>query len=215
MTAVKGTNTESSKQTVVANEHSTIERALGCVELSSLPAGYRTLEILTRDSTLHVLEASPAGAGRFMVLYEGNKESAKSFQHLLHSQLNVRGAGSEIIDHEVCPSHSAQIIEAVYSLAQVPLEESLIVLECDTISALLSASHVLLENYDLKPIEIKISRAFRGGGHAFFTGSAEKCGPAGEDVRTRLTQQMRSLSIDVIDQPGSRFRQYFNFSGEI
>lgn len=171
--------------------------------------GYRALELLTRRDDVRILEASPAGGGTFLILAAGEERTLQEL--MIEFRRTLDGASPDLVnDHELLGGASTLLLEALYSLTGEALDESLVVIECQTISALLSISNLLIEAHALKPIEIKVHRGPNSGGYAFFTGSSAACGPAAEDARTHLRASLRVGAVEVIEAPSAEFRRHFN-----
>jgi microcompartment protein CcmL/EutN len=187
--------------------------AIGCIEVKSVPTGYRALDLLTKTGVTQILEAAPVGGGVFMILVEGGEADLRSSIQTLRSSLEAGGLIS-IVDSEVIEGAASDVLVSAYSLAQQKLQESLVVIECQTISGLLSSQRALEIDHGLCLIETKIYRSGQAGGYGFATGPSLACASAVVDIRTRLQNSMRQGNLDVIDQPVADFRNYFNLSGE-
>ena len=187
-----------------------------CAEIASVPSGYQALNVLTQGEGVEILEASPIGARRFLILALGQETSLKQQVQELKTSFEGHALSSEskMIDQAFIDQVDSSVIESAFSLTQVNLEESLVALECATVSGLLSVAHVLTRDHGLKVIETRITRSGLGGGFALFTGTSEACAPAAEDARTHLKNAMREGTVEVIEAPTETFRSYFNFSGD-
>jgi hypothetical protein len=189
-----------------------VDTTLACFEIASIPSGYRALDLLTREEGLRVLEASVAGGGRMVILVEGRAEQFAKVAPRLR-QLIDGAADAGVIDHEIVEHFERGLSEALFSLAQVSLDEALVVVESDTVSGLLSAGQALVRAHGLKAIELKINRAAPGG-YGFFTGTSAHCASGAVDAEGRWRTKMRGGKVAVIDQPTAGFREFFNFSGK-
>jgi hypothetical protein len=88
----------------------------------------------------------------------------------------------------------------------------LLVIECQTVSGLLSAAHDLVSGFSLQVIELKMQRSC-GGGYGFFTGPSAACANAAELTRQKLKVALRDGRVELINNPPLAFREFFNFSG--
>lgn len=181
--------------------------ALLSIEMKSLTFGYRALDLVARRA--RILEATVIGAGRFLILAEGEVAALKSAFHDVHQAMD-----KEIVDHEVIDRADRRLLEATFSLAQMHLLKSLIVVEVESVSGLLSAASSLLAS-GIEIIEIKIHRAAFGGGYGFFTAADEKLAAAcAENVRTRLRQSMREGDVAIVEEPSAGLRAFFHLDGK-
>jgi hypothetical protein len=189
------------------SDSSHVETSLASFEVASVVLGYRALSVLTQIEGLNILEASVFGGGHFLIMAQGREERL----HLAAAKMRSALEGSNVgawIDHEVVQTIGDKLAKAVYSLLQTPLSEALVIIECETISGLLAASHTLMAEHKLKPIEIKISRTKRGG-YGFFTGTCAGCNSAVFDVEGKLRSTLRQGQIEVIENPPEGLRAFF------
>lgn len=189
-----------------------VDTSVLCCDLRSVAAGYRVLDVLTRFESVRILEASPIGVGRFIIISQGEREKLEDRQRTLHSLIEGF-VESPLVDQDLLHDVHESLLEGLYSLAQVSLEESLIVMECETVSGLLSIGHELTRAHELKPIELKIHRGGASGGFGFFTGKSEACAPAAEFIRAKLGHDLRRGQVELIDNPTKDFRRFFNLNG--
>jgi hypothetical protein len=196
-----------------ANKKSLL-RSLLILEVASIAVGYTALAALTNHPDVRVLDASPSGLGRFMILVQGEQPVLREQLQKIRAQLDG-GSNDLVVDHDLIEDFCPKALEAVFSLAQHELEESLVVAEADTVSGLLSLSQIMTHVHGLNPIDIKILRGAGGGGYGFFTGPTTKTAPAAEDARTHLKSAMRKGRIETIENPSDGFRRFFNLSGEV
>ena len=187
--------------------------AIGSIEVKSVATGYRALDMLTKAGVKYILEAAPVGGGVFMILVEGGESDLRSSIQTLRSSLENGGLIS-IVDSEVIEGAASEVLASAYSLAQQKLQESLVVVECQTISGLLSSLREMEMDHGLCLIETKIYRSGQAGGYGFATGPSLACASAVVDIRARLQNSMQQGTLEVIDQPVANFRSYFNLSGE-
>lgn len=190
----------------------TIDTCLASFEIGSVVLGYRALDALTRKNGVRVLEASVAGGGRFLIIAQGEETTLRLAMSEMRESAD--GVGSQaVVDFELITDVHRSVPEALYALAQEPLEEALIVVECETVSGLLASAQALVHSHKMKAIELKVHRSSRGG-YGFFTGRQAECAAAVVDVEGRLRVAMRKGAIAAIEKPAPAFREFFNFSGQ-
>jgi microcompartment protein CcmL/EutN len=191
----------------------TFDSDLLIVETSDAPSGYVALDILCREESIRILEASVAGAGHFVILAQGAKVKLREAAAVVHTRFD--GSHPErLVDSEVITGPSQDLLDSVYALNEVHLEETLVVVSCETVSALMSVAAEAIQAADLKLIETRIYRSGRCGGLALITGSSPACIRLAEEARARLKSAQRKSVIEVIDKPTANFRTFFNISGE-
>jgi hypothetical protein len=183
--------------------------SIASFEFSSAGAGYRALDIITRRDEVQIIEASLHRAKHFLILAQGPADLLKQLRGDVLVVLEAEG--QSLVDFEMIQTPHASLLSSAYALAGAPLAEALLVLETETVSALLSASQRLLASHNLNAIEIRLSR--QGQTLGIFTGSAEQCAPAAADLRVLFQKQMREGSAQVIEKPTPKFREFFEISG--
>lgn len=188
-----------------------VDTTLGVFEIGSIALGYQALASATRSAAVKVLEATPIRSSRFLILVEGTGADVKR-AHSEVRRLCETFSADLLCDVELIEGPEANLLPALYSLAQVEMKESLLVVETDSVAGLLAVSQALLKR-GLEVIELKGVRGAFGRGLGFFTGPLSMTGPAAEEVRTRLKQAVREGRVEVIDQAVPGFRQFFNLTG--
>lgn len=177
-------------------------------EAPSVVAGFRALAALN-ETDLQIIDASPAGGGRFLILIKGPASLLQSALKAMREAIIEEVGFDDPVDHELVEKANGAILEAAYSLLPQKLSGSLLVIETETVSAMFAASQVFVENQKLTPLEIKIRKTGSAGAYGFFTGSPEQCILAAEDVRTRFRNAVREAKIETFDKPNGAIRALF------
>jgi hypothetical protein len=182
--------------------------SLACLEIRSIARGYQVLNLLSENSGLEILEASPVDAQRFLILVEGEQAKlAKAVDEV------TRRAQSHFLDYEFLPSPQPALKQAIYSLQQVEIGDSLLVVETDTASRILSCAQLLMNENNLQLVEIKVGRGLRGQGLGFFTGKNSDALNGKAAVEALLKGMNRNGIAEVISEPTAKFKSYFNLAG--
>lgn len=177
-----------------------MENDLLVLEALSIVDGYRLLNALPSTETLSVIDAEPIGSGRFLIVLRGR---SKEFGAILKIAKDYGAA------HELIEKIDQSVLDAVYSLAPSTLDESLIVIETETVGALLSLAQTLSTQHAVRAIEIRIRKSGSGGAYGYFTGSKKDCAPAAEDCRTRLRNSIREGEVEIFEEPTAAIRSLF------
>lgn len=182
------------------------------LEMKWISSGYRALNELTRKSQVRILDASPLASG-FLILATGSVQDLKeTIANVLRPELGL--SQETIVDHELIEQFSKANVDALYSLAQIGLDESLAVVEFSTVTGLLRAAHLLTSDHSLLPIELKIFRSAQGGGYGFFTGKSDKVKVGVAALQKMISGKNMEGRVEEIRQPSEIFRSYFNLSGQ-
>ena len=188
-------------------------QAIACVEFESIAIGYAGLAQIA-ELDVEIAEASVVGGARFMIVLRG--ESATLIEAVRVAQKAASGGadvGGVSIETEILSVEALGFHDAMYSLAPQKLDETLVVCEASSMSALFSAATALLGADHVRAIEAKPLRGPRGGALGFFTGPATPCGLAAEAARSRWKAAGQTGRIECIDRPNARFREHFNLDG--
>ena len=177
-------------------------------EAPSVVMGFRALAALP-DEGLQLIDASPSGGGRFVILVKGDGKLLHATQKAMRDAIVDEVGFDEPVDHELIEKANGAVLEAAYSLLPQKLGEALIVIETETVSAMFAAAQVFVEHQKLQPLEIKIRKTGAQGAYGFFTGAASQCALAAEDVRTRFKNAVREAKISVFEQPNSAIKSLF------
>ncbi|MES2962629.1 MAG: hypothetical protein V4760_01985 [Bdellovibrionota bacterium] len=176
-------------------------------EAASTTTGFVAHEEIASVAGVRILDASQTGDGRFVILASGPAESLETGVDAIHAKLDPDSA---IVDQEILEKIAPVVLESAFSLLQQRLEESLVVVETETVSGCFAVVHALVTHHGLKPIELRIRRSSQGA-HAYLTGSATACGPAAEEARTLLKVAMRKGSVEWFEKPSAALKSRFDF----
>ncbi len=189
--------------------NSAINVAIAVIEVSSLALGYRALDLVTQDSGLEILEATPHGPKIFTLLVRGAKSQLETVVRKTSSSISSTGS-STLRDSIIIDAINPQIIETYFSLHTTEMAEALLVVECETLSGLFLAAQNAITHHKLTSIEIRNLRGDNPVALGLFTGTYKDCVDASEGVRQTLANQARSGIVEVINNPTKAFRTFFN-----
>jgi hypothetical protein len=184
-----------------------LDSTLLCLEIDSTALGYRVLKSISDPAGIRILEASQVGK-RFVILALGETNVLNERLKFVEAEL-VEVRGEVAFRSALIEKIPTQVVEAVYNLPSQQAEESLIVVEADSVGELLSIARTLIDESRLSVIEIRIHRDGTGA-HGVFTGSVSGC----RDALTQAKRQIVSGRVELIENLSSSFRRFFNLSGE-
>jgi hypothetical protein len=187
------------------------EEAFLTLEIRSIARGYKAMNSISAEGKVsRILDASPAG-DRFLILATGQEEKLKASVQDVRLWLE-RESVDLVVDWEVLPMVHRSVYDAAFSLAQTPFEESLLVVECSTVSGCFAVAQDIVAGFGLRPIELKIRRTSAGGAYVLFTGKSTECALAAEHARKKLEHAVRQGRVELVDQPSRQFLDYFVLS---
>lgn len=184
------------------------DTSLLVLETAKLTNGLVAHETIAHESKdIRILEASVVGEGRFVILATGTVPELEAAAKAVRAKLDPEEG---TLDQELIEKPSRSLFECALALTQQRIEESLVVIETETVSACFAIVQTLIDNHGLKPIELRIRRSGRGA-HGYLTGSTAACGPAAEEARTRLRSAFRIGAVEWFEQPSAALRAQFDF----
>jgi hypothetical protein len=189
----------------------TLNSAVAVIEISSPALGYRALDLFTQNSEFEVLEATAHGSKVFTLIARGEKSQLETVVRKISANIASTGSSS-VRDSIVIDDIAPEIIETYFSLHTVEMAESLLVVECETLSGLFQSSAQALKNYKLKAIELRNLRGDNPTALGLFTGVDSDCVSAAESIKLSLEHAARNGTVEVINKPTASFRTFFNLS---
>lgn len=178
--------------------------AITVFEISSIALGYSLIDKAVKKAPVKILEGHPLTPGKFFILLNGEEasieESRKEIQLLV---------GSSIIDEVYIPQLHEEVLPALYSQSQFPVEESLAIVETSTISSGFLSSDQAVKNAAVHLIDFKIARGIGGKSYFFVTGKLEEVHAAVETVQSSLSARGTLLRTEVIANPHPDFLHHF------
>ncbi|MES2855672.1 MAG: hypothetical protein V4692_07405 [Bdellovibrionota bacterium] len=187
----------------------TFDTSILTVEISTLASGYRALDLLTQDD-LQLIDASPCGDRKFLIVLSGDEKSLQAAFEKLKGFETSSGAG--VLDHELIKSVDRKVLEAAFSLAPQKIRQSVVIVETDTVSSCLSVVNASVKDHGMDVLEIRIQRTGLGGALAFMTGPSDAAALVTEVCRAKLKHDMRNGNVELVAQPSAGFRSLFEFS---
>lgn len=188
----------------------TLNSALAVIEVPSAALGYRALDLFTQTSSLEVLEASVHGSKVFSILVRGEKSQLETA--LKKVSASISSSSASLRDSVVIENISPEVVETYFSLHTTELGESLLVVECETLSGLFQAAQRAIANHNLKAIEIRNLRGDTPHALGLFSGAYKDCVAASEAIEVALENNARKGMIEVIQNPNANFRSFFNLA---
>lgn len=186
----------------------TLNSALAVVEVPSPALGYRILDLFTQNSSFEILEASVHGSKIFSILVRGEKSQLETVVRKASS--SVSSSNSTLRDSIILENISPEIIETYFSLHTTELADSLLIVECETLSGLFQAAHRAVTNHNLKSIELRDLRGDNPLALGLFTGAYNDCIAAAEAINLALENNARAGKVETIQNPNAAFRNFFN-----
>ena len=192
--------------------------SLLAIETNSTAFAYKLLGEMSQNEWLEVVEISSAANGKNFLLVQA--ESFVQLKKLLSRIEEKYGRASkkwheisdpQILDVSLIENADPEILPAMISLVQNPVEEALLVLECPSICGILSALQSALSEFGLKICDLRLMRQSGGICQAFLTGENAKCQAASPVFRQKFLAEYRPNQVECIENLSPKLREFFKF----
>jgi hypothetical protein len=188
------------------------------IETNSTAFAYKILNEISKNDWIEIVEISAAANAKNFLLFQTH--DFKSLQILAErieekysraSKKFIDSLDPQIIDLCLIENLDSKILPALISLEHHAIEESLIVLECQSICGILSALQLSLTNFALKICDLKLMRQTGGISQAFLTGATAQCRLAGPHLKQKFLAEYRPSQVECIEDLTPKLREFFSF----
>jgi hypothetical protein len=179
-----------------------------CFECPSLGEAYRILNQVEAIHAVEILETSWMASGRCFVMIGGGRFDLETMQAPILKEPNVTDL---TVLHEIHPS----LLEAYFSLLQTPVQNSLLVVEMNSLPVLLHTCHEILQDPNstgAQLIEIRPYRMVPGPATAVLTGAPEVLQQAQNLIQKLFMTHLHDLNLIKSCHP--LFLKFYNLNGE-
>lgn len=126
--------------------------AIAIVEFSSIADGLFTTDALLKKAPIAMIKSGTVSGGRYLTIFGG---TTGSVGESLTEALSV--GGGSVLDHTFLPDVHAQVHDAVLGTRRSCEQESVAILETDTVASNIRAAEAALKGTDVRLIEIRIA----------------------------------------------------------
>lgn len=194
-------------------------KSLFAVEIISAAFAYKILNEITENSWIEIVEiCSGSNAKNILVFQASEFKKLKVLTERLEEKYGQPSRrileifSPQIFDLCLIEDVHPEVLLALSSLVQNPLEQSLVVFEAESICGSILAIDLVIKKFDLKLCDLKLMRQSGGMNHAFFTGKSESCEAAGEALKQLLFANYLIGQVEVIANPTSKVQDLFGFA---
>jgi microcompartment protein CcmL/EutN len=126
--------------------------AIAVIEFSSIADGIFTTDALLKKAPISMIKSGTVSHGRYLTIFGGTTGSVGESL----SEALVVGSGS-VLDHAFLPDVHAKVHDAVFGKRTECTQESVAILETDTISANVRAAELALKGTEVSLVEIRLA----------------------------------------------------------
>ncbi len=152
-------------------------RALGLIEIASIPGGIEAADRLIKEASVEVLIARAADAARFVLLFEGEVEAVH--RSLLRA---AETAGERVVGRLELAAPHPQLLDGIFEL-RAPEVDAVGIVETTNLAAILGALDAGLKAAEVELIELRLSMGIEGHGYFSLTGEISSVEAALEAAR--------------------------------
>ncbi len=174
----------------------TVRKAVGFVEVKSIPVGIQTADEMVKAGNVELLISSPMCPGKYIIIIGGQVGPVKAA--MSRAELV---AGIYLIDTHVLDNIREEVLPAVAGVTQNQNIQALGAIE--TISALTSiiAADIAIKAGKVSLVDLRIARGLGGKGYFIITGEVAAVKNAVSAVLAKLGVSGEVTSTTVIPRP--------------
>ena len=126
--------------------------AIAVIEFSSIADGLFTTDAILKKAPIAMLKGGTVSHGRYLTIFGGTTGSVSESL----SEALVIGAGS-VVDHAFLPDVHAKVHDAVLGKRTACGQDTVAILETDTIAANVRAAEVAIKGTDVTLVELRLA----------------------------------------------------------
>ena len=173
-----------------------MNRAIGLVEVKSIPVGIETADAMLKAGEVQLVVANPVCPGKYIIIVTGDVSAVKS----------AVGAGKAtggifLIESIVIPNIHEEVCPAITGTASYDRVEALGGIESMSALESVLAGDIIAKAAQVDLMEIRIARGLGGKSYVLFTGDTGAVNQALEACKTELGEDGLITSTMVIPNP--------------
>ena len=173
-----------------------MKKAIGLVEIKSIPIGIETADEMLKAANVELIMANPICPGKYMILITGDVGAVKSS---VESGKIV--AGIFLVESHVINNIHEDVLVSLTGFTEIDKVKSIGAIE--TISALtaIKAGDIAVKASNVKLIEIRIAKGLGGKGFLILTGEVSAVKSAVKSCLNELGESGSIISTSVVSSP--------------
>ena len=173
-----------------------MRKAIGLIELKSIPVGLETADEMLKASNVELVMANPICPGKYMILVTGDVGAVKSAV-----ESGERIAGIFLVESHVINNIHKDVLVSLTGYTEIDNVKSIGAIE--TISALtaIKAGDIAVKSSNVQLIETRIAKGLGGKGFLIITGEVSAVESAIKSCTNELGASGSIISTSVIHSP--------------
>ena len=140
-------------------------KALGMIELNSIPKGIESADAMLKAASVNIVTAQAVCAGKYIAVMTGDVGAVKA-----SVEAGIETAGVNLIDSIVIPNIDDQVIKAVSACTDIEYMGAVGIMETFSLSSAIIAADTAVKAADVDLIEIRLGRGLGGKSFIILTG---------------------------------------------
>lgn len=173
-----------------------MKKAIGLVELKSIPVGLETADEMLKAANVELVMATPICPGKYMILVTGDVGAVKSAV-----ESGKRIAGVFLVESHVINNIHEDVLVGLTGYTEIENIKSIGAIE--TISALtaIKAGDIAVKSSNVQLVEIRVAKGLGGKGFLIFSGEVSSVESAVKSCLNELGEYGSIISTSVIHSP--------------
>lgn len=126
--------------------------AIAVIEFSSIADGIYTTDAILKKAPIAMIKGGTVSGGRYLTIFGGTTGSVGESL----SEALVIGAGS-VLDHAFLPDVHPKVHDAMLGKRESPGQDTVAILETDTIAANVRAAEVAIKGTEVQLVELRLA----------------------------------------------------------
>lgn len=178
-------------------------RAIGMVECTTVSAGFKAADEMSKAANVELLQAEATCPGKFVILIAGEISAVKASVERAETAYADR-----VIDTFVLGNPHESIFPAIYGTAQPESIEALGVLETYDVAAMIVAADTAAKTAIVELMELRLAKGMCGKSYMTVTGSVAAVEAAIEAAKRSAGEKGMFLDESVIARPSEQLMRF-------
>ncbi len=157
---------------------------IGFLEYLSVGKGIEAADLISKNTDVDILLASPNCPGRYQVLFTGDTGAVNEAVALARES-----ADFTFLDSLVLPRVDDRVVSALYAPGTTDIRDAVGVFETMTMTAIITGADTMVKASDVQIVELRLGKGLAGKSYVIVTGTVQ-------DVRTAIDAAL----VDVQDR---------------
>lgn len=173
-----------------------MKKAIGLIELKSIPIGIQTADEMLKSANVELILANPICPGKYMILISGEVGAVNN-----SIQRGINVADVFLVESHIINNVHEDVLIAVSGVSDVTDIKSIGAIE--TISALtaIKAADIAVKSSNIKLLEVRVAKGLGGKGFLIMTGEISSIKSAVKSCENELGKMGEITSTSVIASP--------------